>query len=240
MTENATSPPTPEQRLAAGEKYQQLAEQLQTRFRGSDQSSEKLAHINLMLEQGKIRDAREPSAPPPTEQPWQARRQHREEQRALRSELLTETAEGSAEAKAIIEDVIQEQRAYDQKQPAQPKPGALTWQDVEHAPSTQEWLPESRTKLATLGAALDFSPAEGLEIAALARHVGPTAAAAPRVDWPGRWGAAFTQNQASLDRVLATLSDGDADWLEQNGLGRAGTEDLIEKLVEIGERLATR
>ena len=242
MTDPTTPPTvTPEQKLAAQGEYDRLQEQLLARFPPSDVSPEKLAHVNKMLEARKIIDTPE-LAPPPAGLTWRERREHREDQRALRSELTEQTVEGSPEAKAVIADILDEQKSFDTKT-ARPVPGRVDWAVVEGTPSLQSLAPDDRWVFIAWAQTAGVEPAEAPALAALVQDIArldPPVAARPKANWQERWGAAFDTKEAHLERALQKITDDQYDWLQRHGLGREGSAALVERLVELGARLGTR
>ncbi len=166
--ENVTTPPTytPEQKLAAKAKGDEEFQKWLGRWPGSSADPDKVRDYEKNVEPHyKIWHAEDP-APVSTEPDWKIRRQHREDQRGLKSELVTQTEEGSPDAKAVIEDIIQEHADFTAKRPAQPKPGEITWSDVERAPSLQRWSADHRRELVQRMKGVGVTPQESILVGA--------------------------------------------------------------------------
>ena len=233
-----TTPPTPAERLAAAAEHDRLEEKLHRDFSGKESSSDPdyMRVINRMHELNRIRYAPEP-APPPAGPDWKTRSKHRVNARALKSELVEETTEGSPEAKAVIDDIIAEQRDFIATQPPTPKPGELTYDDVMRTPSVETWPEPTRRRFVHMMQAVAAPPEKSIPIAAAlqdALELTPPAAERPPVDWRVRWGADFKRKEATFERVLKILANDDQyEDLKVTGLGNEGTERLVELLAEL-------
>lgn len=242
MTDITTTPPAPtpeappsaEQRLAAHDEYQRLSAKLLD-FAAHDVGPEKRALIDRMHEVNKIRFAPEPAAPPAGPS-WQDRRLHRETRRALDTELLQHTHEGSPEARQVIEDVLAEQADFDAKRPAPPPPGQYTWDDFNRTASTRDWTGEEKALFRAWGTAVHLSPMRAIQLAG--HWPGPSAATQPLINWEDYYGPEYPTKVAHFERALKALGDETYERLRALGLGHQGTEAAVAEIIAIGEELA--
>lgn len=230
MTDPTTTTPiyTPQQKLAAHEKLGQLEARLQHDFAGSDVSPEKLRLIDDILTQRTILAAPEPA--PPAGVPWQERRAHRENQRALRTELLEHTHEGTPEAAALIDDTLAEQRDYDAKTP-RPVQGTVTMDTVRQA-RPASWTPSEGVRFDLYVQQIGATPEEALEFQGFMDLHRETARTMPPA-------AVTAEEQTAIDAVLQAWTQADDDgFLASNFLAVPQIKALM---VKVGRRrLATR
>jgi len=189
------------------------------------------AYNEAQLAEAQIAHAPEP--PAPAGPPWRERVQMRADRQALDAEQMKHP-EGSPVALAINDDKIALENEWAAKQPAQPKPGEITWDDVPRAPSLRDWSAAHRSELVQRMKLAGVSPQEailvGAEIETL-RQLRPRAWEREPVEYD-------EPTRAAAERALAVLypSAAEREAVAEDGLWNAGGERLVGALAELDRR----
>jgi len=229
--DNEPAQHTPAQRLAARSEIGTLRAELGAldSVRYPEGHAERTRRLDRIQALSPIAYAPEPAAP--TGPTWREHRQFRQENAELRREMDLYPENHPVRAEIVGELAA---RAAD-FHGREPNPGAVTWQDFDRAPSTQQWTSHERSEFRLWGEASGATPTEAIVIAGAWEQERAAAQTSEPIDWKQRWGADYERKHAAFERALKQIPDERYAQFADAGLRNAPR--TVELLAALGERL---